>query len=375
MTIQYSNLGMHRQLNQIVMAGSHDAGINQGMAHVKTQGLNIGEQAAAGVRVFDIRIAAQAASLVGGSKDIKLKAYHGSGKKSSTESYIKEAGVYGKVDQLRMVSGVAGSFGDGLSNMLDQANNFFRSNPGEFLILKFDKCSNWTAIANTCLMKLPRIYRGGGNINTKTLGELAGHVIVVFTSDGVAEVAKQGYGPAEGILGIRKVDEVPYTDNYDGIQYCGKGGTKVSNVIGDKIKENIAKQSGLMKEGAAGEPDVLGMMYWTTTGIFQSIKSRNSKMWTDNKQKKLRELWEGGLSESIGNRLSGNIDPTNYSSGGLLKTFMPNIVMIDFAKEKRCNMIYELNTVAATQLTDAARLVDQTLAQPKFGRLVRRGGR
>ena len=33
--LKYSNLGRHKQLNEIVMAGSHDAGITEGGANVR----------------------------------------------------------------------------------------------------------------------------------------------------------------------------------------------------------------------------------------------------------------------------------------------------------------------------------------------------
>ena len=56
--ITYYELGASKQLNEIVVAGSHDAGITSGGTNVKTQALDIGEQAQAGVRVFDLRIAA-----------------------------------------------------------------------------------------------------------------------------------------------------------------------------------------------------------------------------------------------------------------------------------------------------------------------------
>lgn len=363
--IQYSKLGMDRQLNQIVMVGSHDAGITKGMWNVKTQSLNIGEQAAAGVRVFDLRIAAVNTATLGGGSNVKLKAYHGVGSKSEKTRTIKDLGTHGAVDEMRMkVPVLTGSFGEGLSKMLDQAKQFVTSNPNEFLILKFDKCTNWTAIAQTCVRVLDtKIYDDGGNLNTRTLADLAGKVIVVFTPEGLKD---SGYGPSMGIMGVRRVDvDTPYEADYQGMQYCGKGGTKLSNVLFDKTKENIATQASLMREGATGDPDVMGMMYWTTTGILQSIRSRNTGMWTSSNKKKLHELWESGLSESIESRLGSNIDPSNYSSAGLLKTFMPNIVMIDFAKEKRCKMIYELNTVASTQLTEAAKLVDRSLNQTR----------
>jgi hypothetical protein len=379
MTIQYSTLGMHRQLNQIVMAGSHDAGINKGAWHIKTQSKNIGEQAAAGVRIFDLRIAAVNTSTFGGGSKVELRAFHADANKKSTQTRtIKDLGTYGEVQEMKLhVPGLSGGFGDGLTNMLTQARTFVEGNPSEFLILKFDKCTNWIAIAQTCVRVLGEsIYDKGGNLNTKTLADLAGTVIVCFTSDGVSEAAKKGYGPSSGIMGIRRVDtDNPYEANYQGLQYCGKGGTSVGNVVGDKTKENKKKQARLMSEGATGNPDVMGMMYWTTTGLIQSIHRRNVGMWTGSKTDQLRELWEGGLSESIQTRLGSNIDPANYSSGGLLKAFMPNFVMIDFAKEKRCEKIFELNTIAATQLTAAASLVNASLNQASLGNIQRRARR
>ncbi len=54
--IKYYDLGSNKQLNRIVMAGSHDAGMNRGANNVKTQSLDIYNQAKSGVRIFDIRI-------------------------------------------------------------------------------------------------------------------------------------------------------------------------------------------------------------------------------------------------------------------------------------------------------------------------------
>jgi len=161
-TIRYADLGTDLQLNQIVMAGSHDAGINSGLWHVKTQSKNIGEQAAAGVRIFDLRIAAENTATFGGGDSVKLKAYHGVGKKTEQVRTVKDLGSFGTVKEMKMtVPGLSGSFGDGLSKMLGQAKSFVISNPSEFLILKFDKCTNWLAIAKSCVREL-----GDGNFNS-----------------------------------------------------------------------------------------------------------------------------------------------------------------------------------------------------------------
>src|SRR5262249_58359308 len=125
--INYYQLGANKRLNEIVVAGSHDAGITSGAANVQTQDLNIADQARAGVRVFDIRIAS-----TGGAQPL-LKTYHGA-----------------KIDPAK--ESIRGAFGEGLSKILSDAKNFVTSAHylDEFLVLKFDKCSNWPDIARQC---------------------------------------------------------------------------------------------------------------------------------------------------------------------------------------------------------------------------------
>jgi hypothetical protein len=244
----------------------------------------------------------------------------------------------------------------GLTRMLSDARKFVDQNTDEFLLLKFDKCSNWQAIAEACIRVLGnKIYTGTGNLNKKTLGQLAGFVVVMFGKSGLEEVGKI-YSSKAGIWGVRSLTEKgsSYDIEFDGLQYFGKGGTSVIKPFA-KISQNKEKQSKLMRKGGDGNPDAMGMMYWTTTGIFESIKKRNDSMWTDNKSAALKKLWSNGLAESIGSRLTKNLDPEKDSVGGLLKAFMPNFVMIDFAGADKCMTIYELNSVASSALTAAAR--------------------
>lgn len=100
------------KLNQLIMPGSHDAGMselhhcdlgsdmNTGM--VKTQALNILQQLEAGSRYFDIRVDYDHKELV---------TYHRSGS--------------------------AGCNGQSLADVMDQAVTFIRSHPSETFILKF----------------------------------------------------------------------------------------------------------------------------------------------------------------------------------------------------------------------------------------------
>ena len=180
--IHYYLLGAGKQLNEIVVAGSHDAGITSGAANVQTQHLDIYEQARAGVRVFDIRIKA-----VGGGQHPLLKTYHGAPKDPSEQSK-------------------RGAYGEGLTKILTDARNFVTkaSYQDEFLILKFDKCSNWPEIASACVNLLGagpngHIFQLTGNLNTKTLQQLRGKVVVLFTAEGYQQVQHQ-YPPGSGIL-------------------------------------------------------------------------------------------------------------------------------------------------------------------------------
>lgn len=356
--INYANLGLDRKLNEIVMAGSHDAGITSGAANVMTQSLDIGGQAAAGVRIFDLRIAAFASGTrAGGVKEVRLQAYHGSLKNETKTRRLEGLRNSESLTRSKMK---LGDVGEGLDGMLAQAAGFVRNNPSEFLLLKFDKCTNWGLIADSCVRLLgDTIYRGIGSLNTKTLRELAGKVVPLFTTQGLAEV-RSGFPPGSGILGISNLASGgSYDPNYNGLQYFGKGGTSVTRPFG-KIGQNLGKQTDLMQCAAAAcDPAVMGMMYWTSTGIFESIRKRNDRMWNDTNVASLNRMWTNGLSDAIESRIATSVDPATYAAGSLLKAFMPNIVMIDFADPGKCQHIYGLNHVAATALTDAARAVER----------------
>lgn len=363
--IRYSDLGTDRRLNEIVFAGSHDAGITEGKRNAKTQDLDILGQAMAGVRLFDLRIGAQDHGDARGSgREVTLRAYHGSVSKDKAPGLVRDLGTTRTVDAGKMKFG---TFGLDLDRILSGAAAFVAAEPSEFLLLKFDKCRNWAVIAEACVTLLGNaLYKGSGNLNTTTLRQLAGKVVVLFTAEGIRAVSSR-YPVGSGILEIRslkgKDGDKPYTPDFHGLQYYGKGGTRLGNLFGDKIKENSRTQQAIMRAGAEGHPDVMGMMYWTSTGLLESIRKRNDTQWRVRNVSRLNQLWREGLAESIQIRLARHIDPTRHAFGNVLKAFMPNVVMIDFADARKCRSIYELNHVAATALTDAARALDDDIAQ------------
>jgi hypothetical protein len=374
----YYTLGNTKRLCDIVVSGSHDAGITSGDDNVQMQNLDIFAQAQAGVRVFDLRIAAMKESSISAAP-VLFKAFHAdpllmhNKEKKNKQVFDLNAGKF-DVTTTKLPAG--GAFGMRLPKILSDAKDFVKYNSSEFLILKFDKSTNWSLVARVCVQELGNaIYTGVGSLNEKTLDDLKGKVVVVFTPKGIAEVSAQGYGAHNGILGCRSLTKGGgYNPGYDGLQYIGKGGTSPLDGDSDigKIASNYEKQSGLMRLGAAHtDPEVMGMMYWTTTGLNRSILERNNVMWAAEQRPMLTRLWMDGFQESIEMRLARHVDPTQYANGALLKAFMPNIVMVDFADLDKCKFIYDLNTTAATMLTDTARKIQEMQAAVGGGR----GGR
>lgn len=382
--VKYIDLGADKQLNEIVFAGSHDAGITEGAGHAKTQSLDIYGQAVAGVRFFDVRVAAK-------GDRANLRAFHAPGTKgkatSSTGQTLKGAAL-------------GSTWGMTLNDILMGAKNFLASaeGAGEFIILKFDKCTGWSAIADMCRSVLGRhLYVGNGNVNKKELRQLSGKVICAFMPSGYSEFFKADVhspgAPAPknvrgwGITQIKNLYKPPsgYEDNFDGLQYWGSGGTSVMNPrgFGAKIKENVETQRSILGQAAVGikdkvkrkgfrkkttpgcsaaNPNAIGMMYWTTTGVFKNIAERDAAMWDSNQVRGLDEIWNAGFGAYLEQVLPGNIG-FEFGSGGTLKTFMPNIVMIDFSNLEKCEHIYYLNTLASVQIALATQQLNE-----KYGR-------
>jgi hypothetical protein len=344
------------RLNEVVIPGAHDAGVyTPNSDNVQTQALDIAGQAAAGCRFFDVRIAAHK-STVGGQTTYQHRAYHLDG---SLVVNHKVKGTPG-ITSYQNVSH-AGGWGGDLDSMLDQARVFVASNRTEFLILKFSKCSNWASVAQTCMQRLgPQHYTDGGNLNMKTVGELAGKVITVFDEEARKEItpviARLG-GRPHGILFCKALYDKKtgkskgYERGYYGLQYFGKFSST------DKVAKNTAKQAQTLTSGAATHIDALGMMYWTTTGVFGNIRDRNATMWSDTNVAALQKTWTSGLQSAIVARFGAEIDSamrlaqsSGGALGGRLKAFMPNIVMMDFVDPGKCAVIDGLNAVAATSL-------------------------
>ncbi len=317
MPVTYMNLGGAKKLNEIVIVGTHDAGITAGAGNVQTQNLDIAGQAAAGVRFFDIRVAAKTVVGPGGVKSIDMKTYHADGKLLKNETKTRQVNPSGvgaprmeQVTRTKFKLGL-GDWGLSLQTVLTQAQAFV-SSPAtntEFLILKFDKCTNWPLIAEACLDLLgASMYVAGGNINTKTLNDLQGSVVVLFPDNGYNALLAQHGVVHPGFLrwaNLAKEDETTgakpaYQPNFQGLQYYGNfGDTAMKTTREKKIKGNTKKQVQYMTEARLVPPDVIRMMYWTTTGLKENIKERDQEMWQPPNLKGFMEAWKAGVGASV----------------------------------------------------------------------------
>jgi hypothetical protein len=351
----------NKRLCDVVFPGTHDAGIYGGElgATARTQSLSLGEQAEAGVRYFDLRIAT-----IKTATGLEQRAYHAPALK-----HVKsDAGSYQKpsLTKAAAVGLFTGHGGDRLSQMLDQARAFVMKNTGELLILRFSKCGDMVDVANQCLLKLgSEHFARNVNLNVALVSTLQGKVITIFDQEDfnkfpAALKATPGILPVKSLFNSDGAHPT-YEPNKWGLQYFGKYSNTRS------IEKNIKKQMETLAQAPATSPELLGMMYWTLTTkvgekltkTFESIESRDRRMW-NSAQQALTTAWKAGVKDHIVARaghqhrqwLSKGYPPT--AVGRSAKSFMPNIIMMDFADPNRCATIWNLNLTTADMMTRMA---------------------
>jgi len=344
-------LGQGRKVNEVVFAGSHDAAITSGGMRAQTQKHSIYMQAWCGVRIFDVRISGQRTGLSGA----KLSAFHGSNTPSVERK--KVGGVKRDIEVTRMVGG---AWGMDLDEILGSALSYVTEFDTEFLILKFDKSSNYEMILEACQNKLGNaLYRDPGNIANQTLNDMAGKIVCAFMPDGFSQLQKADKDISDGVAQIVNLyGGGAKPDPISGLVYYGKGGTSVfqpakyafSSPVQGKFKENLGTQSRILQDANAQSlsRDVLRMMYWTQTGVVRSIKGRDKKAWTTGSKDKLAKLWADGgydyMKDNVPSAFGLDSQATNF------KLYMPNFIMIDFADLHKGQTIRDLNDLSRGEL-------------------------
>jgi len=178
------------------------------------------------------------------------------------------------------------------------------------------------------------------------------------------KAAKPGILPVKALFdAVGEGSHATYEPFKWGLQYFGKYSKTRS------AKTNLKKQMKTIAQGPASSPELLGMMYWTlTTGLNpfllgESIERRDKRMWTSGQQA-LTRAWKVGVKDHIIARAGHQYDQWHATGfpvaavGRSAKSFMPNIVMMDFADPSRCATIWNLNFATADNM---ARMADDLL--------------
>lgn len=352
MAINYFSLGKDKRMCDVVFAGSHDAGVSAGGSPTRAQRDSIEVQAQRGARFFDLRVGAFS-NLRGG---VKLKTFHADEKlQMNSRKEINLPGQMGKYNVKTMSLPVGGHSGQHLSAILNGAKNFVTGST-EFLVLIFSKSTNMDLVVSeidVILGDCQLASNGTTNVNTMTLEQLEGKVVCVYTETadlGLQLASYHGHAGGNGArLQMKNLFKGGgYEDDFNGIQYYGKGGLTAS-VSGEKNKvdANAGLQKAKMMAGArvGNCQTLLGMVYVTATGGIGSLKSRDTKLWKSKRINPLLDIWESeDVAQNVRVRIPNNVDPTAEGSAALVKDFFPNMVMMDFVDEQRCQTIFDINT-------------------------------
>jgi hypothetical protein len=311
-----------------------------------------------------------------------LQTYHGSLSTKTKTRFV----TIGGVPQPRVVERSTMKYegwGLSLNSILQGAHDFVTlDDPNEFLLLKFDKCKNWELIAEAAVATLGNtMYHASGDVNTKTLEQLKGKVVVLFAKEGMDEI-RDAATEARYQLNQRRPRVAPNTPSLDsvvrwqnlqkepipaydpistGLKYFGGfGDSMLSPTTSSKIKKNLAKQVSNMTAARSQDRRVLRMMYWTTTGVFQNIEDRNREMWQAPNLRNFLTAWDAGVSTSV--MAHAPLTPGQVLVGGMpvatqIRNYFPNIIMIDFADQAKGDLIFGLNQMTTTQLPEALRLL------------------
>jgi hypothetical protein len=320
-----------RLLRQIVMPGSHDAGV-YGTAqtvlrssalvkerYVVCQHSDFGMQALAGSRFFDCRVFLQTIP----KKD----------RTSPDDKYKNVLGHFAREKVKGSKEPSMGGYGGALGAVLGQALDFVVSNPSEFVILRFSH----TYHPKECMEQIKAViaskpayknavYKQPGNLAMKRVGDLRGKLIMVFD-----EKFNHHITPTEGIHRFSKYSAA--VQSIDGLATCGVFArsmdmAKVHDGMAKGVDEHLKNHPG---DGAGH----LHFVYWQqTAGVFgeKDIYKTTSAARTDGK-------WTGGAHANLDDLVAELKERRKMSANRL----PINVLSHDFVTADTCRKIIGLN--------------------------------
>lgn len=323
----------NRTLRNIVIPGSHDAGLwrvaGHGFrsSHVVTQTHHIGNQLESGCRLFDFRIFNYNA--VGRTTENDLRFGHFAEK-------ILFVGGRG--------NSMAGRFGPKLVTALQHVSAYLNSNPHETVILRFShiNASNRPHVVAAVKKHLAGcLYKnnGGGQINLCTIplgqqgtvGSLRGKVLAIFDrGDGFTRE------PDEGIFTYRSfkcLNDIPRLTTDVDLHLCGEYSDK-SGYDEMETKQEARRQEHRTHVRSGNDPH-LHVCYFTLTSGVKNILEMTRTHWP---------------------KLPGFLDKMLHRGAAGSSA---NVVMMDFINRDRCNRVIRRGN---SQVLDEAHMSDTVIA-------------
>jgi hypothetical protein len=314
------NLPDTKWLRQIVMPGSHDAGV-YGTAQVilradslvkhsytVCQHSDFAKQALAGSRFFDCRVFFK--KIPRNERLAPDRKYE-----NVLGHFAREKGLFGKSKEPTL-----GGYG------------FVLANPSEFVILRFSH----TYHPAECISEIKQIiaskptyggavYKQPGNIAVRTIGELRGKVIMVFD-----EQFNHNITPSEGIHRFKKYSGG--LSHIDGLSTCGKFSSSMSMA---KVHEGAigAVDQHLAHPGDPGTAH-LHFVYWQQTAGMLGEKD----VFRTTSAARGQGQWTGGAHANLGAFMT-ELNQKKSSSGRV----PANVISHDFVTAETCKNIIRLN--------------------------------
>ena len=301
------------KLHEIVIPGSHDAGVYTGaqsvgptqLAWAQCQDGTIGQQADWGSRMFDLRMYKY--PLPGG------------------QGHSVRAGHF--PPKVLGINFEVGAYGGGLHTVLQHAANFVNTNPSEFLILRFTKSADCVDDMVTEVQQLApvRVYTSMTNIAQTKVQSLAGKLVLVF-DDGFRTALRANPNFTGGAPNYVTFNQhLLWFDKYPimiptGLSTCGEYADddkmeKVYSKMKDQATEHYTHQS---------KDQHLHFVYWQ-----QTIKMGDIRKATEGKEG-AHEMLDVFAKEAVANVLNAVWD-------------IPNVISHDFVKQATCSKIIDIN--------------------------------
>lgn len=349
-----------RQLREIIIPGSHDAGLasahqrdlffGSSSAVTVTQNAGVAEQATGGSRFFDVRI-----QNIGGT----LTSFH------TAPNPLGKVPLINKLKATKTDTRTFGASGQGFHDILNGLRAFVEGNPTEFVIVRlshlkdsaeiFQQLWDWIRLpAND-----PCVYKGVGNLAAKTVGEVARHVVLVIESKKFKhQVQPPGGGQpripdqADGFHKFYQSKGGNLPSVNDGLCVCGEFSNKKS--LNDILKKQITNYSHHdQHKDQIGAHAHLYSLYWTATG--GDIQANTTQQLSANFDR-VRKLVKDKIQDNWTADLNANKHQllTRYRQENLARNkfavksaSIPNIILYDFVNDATSQNIISLNDIVA----------------------------